>query len=853
MGEVGSEAARNLRYVPRGSIEARDCAILFADIAGYSSMMTRDELGTLEFIVGCSHMMHEASARHHGELIQSSGDGYLVLFENALDAVNFGVELHRLIAKRQSGLELPARFRVGIHLGQVHLTDGTAYGHAVNIAARLEAEALPGTCVLSQAVYDHVNGVSDVAFEAIGRPALKNISERIPLYRTLATGEPVPASALITARIAVLGSLTLRAGATEFVFAPSRKSSAVLGYLALVPGMRERTEKLAGLIWPHLESVPARRSVGNCRRQLRAIVEKHSGSLFYAADGDIGLNELQFDTDLALILSELRRGRVPQILLEVTDWPSRILEGFENTNPLFASWLEITRTTWRNRIIHVLTDLIERFAPHDESCHDAALAILAIEPGNEQASTALIEHFAAHGNRMAAIEEFDRLEAYLRARHDLSPGETVLNAIDSARKGGAKRSNGKLANGQGEPPGERARLLHITVEQFVNRAGCEEHLIAGFRSELLANLARFREWSIAEGKGPAPEGAAAPVTSREAGRHYAIYGECSAGPSPTLHLRLQDLSRNRLVWSDTFVLDLSRWADLQRDVVARIAARLDTYISADRIAIAIGNAGYDLTSHDIWLQAENLFARWSPEAAEEAETMLWRLIRQDDRFAPAYSSLASFRNVRHVIRPGERRDAESERVAHGLAERAIEIDPLDARNQLAVAWTAALTGRFDRASIHFDLASTLNPNSVMTQVSAAMGYAFIGQADRGETLVSHVLRISPIVSDYQWCYIAAVHFLAGRYEMAYDAARLSGDRILDNQGWAAAALCRLGRVEEARAAFDRLVERIRPVWAGADALSDEAVFDWFVGAYPIRHDADRKILARSLRAAMTGK
>ena len=64
-----------------------------------------------------------------------------------------------------------------------------------------------------------------------------------------------------------------------------------------------------------------------------------------------------------------------------------------------------------------------------------------------------------------------------------------------------------------------------------------------------------------------------------------------------------------------------------------------------------------------------------------------------------------------MIRPGLPRDPENEREAHRLAEHAVELDPLDARNQLAVAWTAALTGDFDRAQIHFDLASSLNPKT----------------------------------------------------------------------------------------------------------------------------------------------
>jgi hypothetical protein len=131
-----------------------------------------------------------------------------------------------------------------------------------------------------------------------------------------------------------------------------------------------------------------------------------------------------------------------------------------------------------------------------------------------------------------------------------------------------------------------------------------------------------------------------------------------------------------------------------------------------------------------------------------------------------------------------------------------------------------------------------------------MGYAFIGQIERAEALVGHVLRISPLLSDYQWCYIASVHFLAGRYEDALKAEEQSGDRIVDNPGWTAATLVQLGRQDDARQAFQSLVEAVRPIWAGENEPTAETVLDWFIGAYPLRNDADRQHLSESLKAAI---
>ena len=828
-----------------------DRAILFADLAGYSAMMDRDELGTLELIVGCSHLIDETSKRYGGDLVQTTGDGFLVLFDDAKGAVDFGVELHRLVAKRQTGQKHPAQFRIGIHLGRLHRVEGVVHGHAVNVAARLETEAQPGTCVVSRAVRDAVGAGSSHQFEAAGSPPLKNIGERMALYRI-----PSPTGGGVTmldapVSIPVIGTLAVRSNEAAIAFRANRKTSALLGYLAMMPGMREPGEKVASLLWPDLSEAAARRAFSNCRRRLAKILSDGFADLLFSEDGRIGLDELKFDTDLDAIMKDLRRGRVPALLIDEPNWPRRILEGLDAVSPVFSAWRRVTCMTWRNRILNALAEVLNRDAPDSNGCRDAARAILAVEPGNEQASGALIRYHAGHGNRVAAFEEFSRLTSYLEAAHGLEPSAMVGAALDEARKG----ASGPAAAmpGQAKPAPVIRRLLRVAVDKFEDTDEGISNLASRFRSELVANLARFREWSVVEGDGSLGEAGRAPGNPVRPICDYVISGACRTSGKSSIWLELRHLNSRRVVWSENVTLDPANWPEVQRDVVGRIAAHLETYISADRLANVIGRSGHDATSHDAWLQAEQIFARWTPEAADQAETMLQQIIERDEAFAPAYSSLASLRNVRHVVRPGMPRDAESERSAHALAQRAVELDPLDARNHLAVAWTAALTGVFDRAAIHLDLAASLNPNSPSTLISCAMGHAFIGQAGWGEALVAHALRISPMLSEYQWCYIASVHFLAGRYEEALKAARLSGDRIVDNEGWMAATLVRLGRIDEARAAMDKLIDMVRPVWAGPDKPTAEAVFNWFVGAYPLRNAADREVLTASLKATMRGQ
>ncbi|MFN3972993.1 MAG: adenylate/guanylate cyclase domain-containing protein [Gemmobacter sp.] len=827
----------------------RHFAVLFADLVGYSALMSRDEIGTLEFMVACSDLVEELGARFGGRVVQTTGDGYLVLFERVLDAVQFGMQLHRIVSKRQEGKSTRARFRVGIHLGEVHDVNGAIYGHAVNVAARIQAEALPGTCVLSELAHDEVRQEGDFPFESIGRPPLKNIVEQISLYRIPEEGAASRPVEVDIPLVTVVGKLALRSPGSEMIFPANKKHSGLFGYLVLSEGIRQRHEKIASLLWPG-DPKASTRTLADSRRKLVQMLSGEIEALLVSGDGYIGLNELHFDTDLGVAEREIRRGRVPDLLIRTPDWPGLILDGFDELSPVFSGWLQVIRASWRARMLTALSELLGKSAPEDDRCHDAAQAIIGIDPGNEAAAAALIRFFALNGNRAAALREYFRLESHLRTRYSLAPGADVNEALRLAREGSVPETVPR------KPPSpvvqSSARLLRIDVSAFSGTCPVDDpvddHVISGFRNELLANLARFREWSVVD-----TEELGANADPEPAHGHYAISGTYLATPvGPQLRVKLRD-SGNRVVWSDEFTVSLSDWATLQLTIVGRIAGHLETYISADRLHRVIRSGGRDVLSHDEWLRAEQIFSRWTPEAIDEAETILLRIIDRDDAFAPAYSSLASFRNVQHVVRPGLARDAAGARQAHSYAERAVEIDPLDARNHLAVAWTAAMTDAFDRAAIHFDLASRLNPNSASTLVSCAMGYAFVGHADRAQTLVAHVLRISPMLRDDQWCYLAAVHFLAGRHDEALKAARLSGDRIVDNPGWAAAALVRMDRIDEARAEFERLIDAVRPIWAGPGAPTAEAVFDWFTAAYPLRRDADSIALREALGAAMRGQ
>jgi adenylate cyclase len=167
-------------------VKRRMTAVLLADVVGYSRLMSTDEEAThvmLAEYFGAS--IQPKISEHSGRLIRSSGDGLLVEFDSALDAVRCGIEIQQELDKRNAGVAPERRFqmRIGVNAGDIIFDERDIYGNSINIAARLETLAEPGELFVTNTVRDHLLGHPDLAFEDRGRHRLKNIDPPIQVFR----------------------------------------------------------------------------------------------------------------------------------------------------------------------------------------------------------------------------------------------------------------------------------------------------------------------------------------------------------------------------------------------------------------------------------------------------------------------------------------------------------------------------------------------------------------------------------------------------------------------------------------------------------------------------------------------
>jgi adenylate cyclase len=165
----------------------RLAAILFADIAGYTALMQQDEQKALAQLEKFKAQVQIQVQAQRGELIQFYGDGCLAIFQSSVKAVTCASALQEQF---QEEPQVPVR--IGLHVGDIMLKEGNAYGNAVNIASRVESMGVPGAVLLSGSVRDQIRNQAEFELQKLGQFAFKNVEDPMSVYALANEGLAVP-------------------------------------------------------------------------------------------------------------------------------------------------------------------------------------------------------------------------------------------------------------------------------------------------------------------------------------------------------------------------------------------------------------------------------------------------------------------------------------------------------------------------------------------------------------------------------------------------------------------------------------------------------------------------------------
>lgn len=621
----------------------------------------------------------------------------------------------------------------------------------------------------------------------------------------------------------------------------SRKALAIVAYLALGPSRSATREKLCGLLWSERPEPAARGALRQCLHRLAEDLSPVVPGLVQIGRDTVTLAAELARTDLEELLEGIA-GDAPTVPLDPELFgQDRILDGYDMLDPSFTAWLRVLRESWHERFTSALARGMERPDLPPEARTALARTLFAIDPTHQPAARLLIEAHMREANPTSALRVYRTLWDALGEQWDEEPSDELQALIARARNP-EPAAPGPPARAT-PSPAEPARTAPVLlIEPFAQTGPWDRpaYFAEGFRRELIAALVRFREWVVAD----------ALSVGDHSGADYAIgCGYRQAGAAALLTVTMLDRRTGGYVMSDQVTLAFESWGESLERIIRRTAVSLNIHLSKRRTQTGTAREPPPLGVFDLWLRANELRRTWRPETFDEAERLFREVIAVAPDYAPGYSSLAGLMSTRHLAAPGIERRNEWEAAAREFAQRSVSLDPLDARNQHALAWANAMQGAYSQAEFNFDLCLELNPASPRTMMPCAHGYSFLGLHDRANALADQALEIHPSMLAPHWGYLMCIRFFAGRWREAIEAGEQAGDSILDLPAWRAASHAMAGDHLAGRSLMEAFVETARSRWAGPSRFSPEALARWFLHAFPIRHREDLALLREGLAQA----
>jgi adenylate cyclase len=169
----------------RPATARRLAALMAADVVGYSARMAAAEAATLQSLADLRRILERRVEEGGGRLFAVAGDGFLVEFASPVAAVRAAFEIQRDLAARRRRDPATLELRIGLHLADVIVRGDDLLGDGVNVAARIEGVAAPGSVTVSQQIFDQVKRAACLTFENLGEHDLKNIPDPLRLYRVV--------------------------------------------------------------------------------------------------------------------------------------------------------------------------------------------------------------------------------------------------------------------------------------------------------------------------------------------------------------------------------------------------------------------------------------------------------------------------------------------------------------------------------------------------------------------------------------------------------------------------------------------------------------------------------------------
>jgi len=631
----------------------------------------------------------------------------------------------------------------------------------------------------------------------------------------------------------LLGEFELRDERGTALSLPTRKTRALLGYLAVNADRPQPRERLMALLWSDRGERQARQSLNQALLSIRRLADGDGVKLL---DGDlehVTLNSDALESDVARFRALL--AEEPAEAVKLYEGP--FLDGLLVPDPAFEEWLTATRSELHSAICDGLRRAAEAAAEAGNSDEAIAMAqrLVSLDPLQEDAYRRLMRYLYDAGDRVGALRQYqacaDVLQKELQVepdgatkalfeeiRQDTLIPETAETPAPKQMQPFAKTKPKDASNRRWLIPAIAACIVlvvgavvlftgdwftsrtkpvasvaeHVPMAQYcatldnlpsvavlpfanLSDDSKQEYLSDGISEDIITRLSARPDMIVAARTSSfAYKGK--PSKVKEIGRElrvgYVLEGSVQkAGNRIRITAQLIDAKTGNHLWSGRYDREIKDLFVVQDEIAHKVAVELAVKLTKGELARVNYRSTNNVTAYEFYLRGMREFDTWRPQAHERARKLFEKAIEHDPRYARAIARLGWIYMVRRMMGIWNYDPDKSINRAEELATQALAIDENSSIVHSLLGWLYAYRGHYEKAIAEGKRAIAMEPNNPWHYNDLARIMLYAGRLQEATDLVVQAMCLSPVPPNLLLSAEALTHYLSGRYEAAISSCR----------------------------------------------------------------------------------
>jgi TolB-like protein len=645
---------------------------------------------------------------------------------------------------------------------------------------------------------------------------------------------PTPTGMDGTVQLRLLGPFSLVLTNGNEVAITTKKIRALLAILALSPGGQATRDKLCELLWGDRGDEQARSSL----RQSLAVMRKELGQsealLLQTREDIISLKDQGLSVDVVSFL-RLANGSDLSSLRKASElYSGELLADTTVKVPAFEDWLAAERRRLEEKAIAVLEKLSELEAGQNQIT--TAKRLVELDPLRESSHRTLMMAYSTTGENGLALRQYDICQKLLKTELGVDPGHQTQELKSRLAAAPIRLLEKDIVAEIAPTATKTVQRLSIAVLPFSNLSDDREqqYLADGLTEDLIIDLSKIPDCfviaaqTIFKYRGANDEPAKA---AHELGVRYVVQGSIRRVIERLrIGAQLVDTVSGGVIWADRFDRNFNEVYDLQAELADKIALAISGPRSFNKQAERYKSPS--LEAFDLCMRGRQSW-RISDELGVKAIPLFERAIELDPQYPEAYRWLAMCHNFSWILFGSDIHPARE--LAMQYANKAIELDPMDSSSHFVLAVVLTYDRKWDEANAAYGVALSLNPNNADAWADISDLRVLEGKGREGIAAGEKAFQLNPKPSAYYYLLLGQAQFAAGEYENAIKTLRDEATYRTESRRFLAAALARIGQLDEARAE-GRLFAASNPQftisrWAEVQPFRDLKTRDRFVEAF----------------------